>query len=200
MGPLYEGDIVHVSGDSCDLWINDYNVRVDTDARVDEYPTPRAKKVRVTLFNIDGDSNVSAYVKRSALSLVTPSYSHLFPGGLDKCAEKAVRSICDENCVSPCKCGRTKKLPLMRSVGPEMTCPLEKYDVPDRNKNIPWYRREVLHKNEVLALCVKCDRAAVDVSPDSIQVKPKDFMACIDCPVQSTLECIQEAEAEARYS
>lgn len=57
-----------VSGDSADLWIQDYNVRVDTGATCEEDPPPYAKKVLVMLDSIDGDKNVLRYVRRNRVT------------------------------------------------------------------------------------------------------------------------------------
>lgn len=57
-----------VKGDSSELWLQDYNVRVNTIAEIEEKPSATAKKVLVRLYNIDGDSNVWAYIKKSALT------------------------------------------------------------------------------------------------------------------------------------
>lgn len=62
-----EGDIVRLSGDSADLWIQDYNVRVSSLARVERTPGPFDRKVLVTIDSIDGDKNVCTTVRRSKL-------------------------------------------------------------------------------------------------------------------------------------
>lgn len=64
---LKKGDRVHISGDSAELWISDYNVRVDSEGTVEEEPFPCAKKVLVTIDSIDGDNLVCTYVRRSRL-------------------------------------------------------------------------------------------------------------------------------------
>jgi hypothetical protein len=46
---MKQGDRVYISGDSKELWIKDYNVRVSTNAIVEETPKKNAKKVLVTL-------------------------------------------------------------------------------------------------------------------------------------------------------
>lgn len=66
---LHEDDKVWVEGDSADLWIKDYNVRVSSMATVECTPAPRAKKVLVTINSIDGDSKVTTYVRKSALRI-----------------------------------------------------------------------------------------------------------------------------------
>lgn len=64
---LHCGTRVRLTGDSKDLWINDYyNVRVNSPAMVLTEPMPHDKKVYVAIDFIDGDSNVCVYVRRSA--------------------------------------------------------------------------------------------------------------------------------------
>lgn len=65
MAIIQKGSRVRISGDSADLWIADYNVRVDSLATVEENPKKGAKKLLVTINSIDGDLNVLAYVRRS---------------------------------------------------------------------------------------------------------------------------------------
>ena len=65
MAIIQKGSKVRLSGDSADLWIADYNVRVDSLATVEEDPKKGAKKLLVTIDSIDGDQNVLAYVRRS---------------------------------------------------------------------------------------------------------------------------------------
>ena len=65
MAIIQRGSKVRLSGDSADLWIADYNVRVDSLATVEEDPQKYAKKLMVTIDSIDGDHNVLAYVRRS---------------------------------------------------------------------------------------------------------------------------------------
>ena len=65
MGKLQKGSKVRLSGDSADLWIADYNVRVDSLATVEEEPRKYAKKVLVTIDTIDGEGNVLAFVRRN---------------------------------------------------------------------------------------------------------------------------------------
>ena len=64
---IKEGMTVWLSGDSADLGIADYNVRVGSAATVVQTPNKSDKKVLVVIDCIDGDSNVTAYVKRNAL-------------------------------------------------------------------------------------------------------------------------------------
>lgn len=66
---MKQGDRVWVSGDSAELWIKDYNVRVNTGAIVEEEPSPRAKKILLTLDQIDGDCHVLCYVRKSQVTI-----------------------------------------------------------------------------------------------------------------------------------
>ena len=68
---MKQGDRVYVSGDSAELWIEDYNVRVSTTAIVEETPKKNAKKVMLTLDWIDGESNVCCMVRRSKIKPMT---------------------------------------------------------------------------------------------------------------------------------
>ena len=64
---MKKGDRVYVSGNSDELWIEDYDVNVSTDATVEETPGKYAKKVLLTLDSIDGEGNVCCYVRRSKI-------------------------------------------------------------------------------------------------------------------------------------
>lgn len=68
---MKQGDRVYISGDSKELWIEDYNVRVSTNAILEETPKKNAKKVLVTLDWIDGESNVCCRVRRSKVKLMS---------------------------------------------------------------------------------------------------------------------------------
>ena len=65
MGKIHEGSRVRISGDSADLWIADYNVRVDSLSTVVADPSRYARKLLVIIDSIDGDSNVETFVRRS---------------------------------------------------------------------------------------------------------------------------------------
>jgi hypothetical protein len=67
---MKQGDTVYICGDSSELWITDYNVRVSTNAVVEETPKKHARKVLVTLDRIDGEPNVCCLVRRSKIKLV----------------------------------------------------------------------------------------------------------------------------------
>ena len=68
---MKQGDRVWVSGDSVELWIGDYNVRVSTGATVEETPSRNAKKVLLTLDTIDGEGNVCCFVRKSKVEPIT---------------------------------------------------------------------------------------------------------------------------------
>lgn len=69
-GEVKKGDRVFVSGNSDELWIEDYHVRVSTEATVEETPVRNAKKILLTLDEIDGDRNVCCRVRRSKVELI----------------------------------------------------------------------------------------------------------------------------------
>ena len=67
MFTLEAGVLGHISGDSKGLWIQDYNVRVSSGVEVLETPSRNARKVYVRIFNIDGDTDVCTFVRRSRI-------------------------------------------------------------------------------------------------------------------------------------
>jgi len=67
---MKQGDRVYICGDSKELWIEDYNVRVSTNAILEETPKKNAKKVLVALDWIDGESNVCCRVRRSRVKSI----------------------------------------------------------------------------------------------------------------------------------
>lgn len=62
------GDRVWVSGDSAELWIDAYNVRVATAATVVEEPAPNTKKILLILDSIDGDVNACCRVRKNKVT------------------------------------------------------------------------------------------------------------------------------------
>ena len=64
---MKQGDRVYISGDSTELWIEDYNIRVSTNATLMETPKKYAKKVLVILDWLDGESNVCCRVRKSKI-------------------------------------------------------------------------------------------------------------------------------------
>lgn len=65
-----EGERVFISGDSTELWIEDYNCKVCTYGKLEETPSLNAKKVFITLDDIDGEENVCCRVRVSKLKKI----------------------------------------------------------------------------------------------------------------------------------
>lgn len=64
---MKKGDLVYIEGDSKDLWINDYNCRISTFAKILAEPRKYAKKVFVCLYDIDGDKSVWTFVRKNKI-------------------------------------------------------------------------------------------------------------------------------------
>lgn len=64
------GARIRVSGDSAELWLTDYNVRVNTEGTVVETPKKTAKKILVTLDSIDGEQNACVLVHKGKVHLI----------------------------------------------------------------------------------------------------------------------------------
>lgn len=64
---LKEGDTIILSGDSAELGLDDYNVRVSTTALVLETPKATDRDVLVNIMEIDGDAYVTAYVHKDKI-------------------------------------------------------------------------------------------------------------------------------------
>lgn len=67
---LDAGTRVRISGDSSTLWIQDYNVRVDSEGTVVVPPARYGKKVLVNIDYIDHECGVTAAVRRSKIQMV----------------------------------------------------------------------------------------------------------------------------------
>jgi hypothetical protein len=61
------GSVFKVEGDSAEMWLHDYNVRVCTHAEILEQPLTTDKKVLVCLNSIDHDSMVAVRIRKTAL-------------------------------------------------------------------------------------------------------------------------------------
>jgi hypothetical protein len=61
---LKNGDKVTINGYTDELWIKDYHTRVSTTATAMEDENPKAKKLLVTLDEIDGDRLVTVSVNK----------------------------------------------------------------------------------------------------------------------------------------
>lgn len=64
---IKKGDTVVLSGDSSELGLDDYNVRVSTTALVLETPKDTDRDVLVNIMEIDGDAYVTAYVRKDKI-------------------------------------------------------------------------------------------------------------------------------------
>lgn len=64
---IKEGDTVVLSGDSAELGLDDYNVRVSTTALVLETPKDTDRDVLVNIMEIDGDAYVTAHVHKDKI-------------------------------------------------------------------------------------------------------------------------------------
>lgn len=67
---MKKGDRVKIFGYTDELWIEDYHTSVSTEATVEETPSLYAKKVLVTLDEIDGDRNVCCLVRKSKIQSI----------------------------------------------------------------------------------------------------------------------------------
>lgn len=63
------GARIKVSGDSAELWLKNYNVRINTEGTVEETPKKSAKKMLVTLDSIDGEGNVCVLIRKNKVQL-----------------------------------------------------------------------------------------------------------------------------------
>lgn len=73
---MKQGDRVYICGGSKELWIDDYNVRVSTNATVEFTPKKHDRKVFLTLDEIDGDLNVLCRVRRSKIRPIIKGEQH----------------------------------------------------------------------------------------------------------------------------
>ena len=67
---LKAGTKIHVSGDSAELWLTDYKVRVDSDGVVEIDSRPLDKKALVTLDEIDGERNVCVSIRKEKINVL----------------------------------------------------------------------------------------------------------------------------------
>lgn len=122
-------------------------------------------------------------------------------------AQSGAQKLCGYgNCIYRCfNCGHQKaKLggtpPLLN---PNATCPVAKYQVEDRGER-DWTQCHVseieLSGDELFALCACCDNTTVQHDGEYLTAEKEDLKRCMDCPVHTAWECVQEAAAEARMS
>lgn len=70
MPTIQSGSRAYLSGDSAEMWLKDYNCRVSSPVTVLETPAKCARKVLVCIDSIDGEGNVTAYVRRNKLQQI----------------------------------------------------------------------------------------------------------------------------------
>lgn len=70
MPGIQRGARAYLSGDSAEVWLKDYNCRVSSPVTVLETPAKRVRKVLVRIDSIDGEGNVTAYVRRNKLQQI----------------------------------------------------------------------------------------------------------------------------------
>lgn len=118
-------------------------------------------------------------------------------------AIQAAQHFCCERCFADYPCGKDKKptavLPLF---GANNECPLAKYNVPLWKPKDFFDCRGEATENELFWLCANCKHCSVSRDGDDIVTDKGACFAtiCIDCPVQSMLDNIQECAAEAAMS
>lgn len=64
------GDYVNIEGDSKELWIQNYNVKVCSEGKVLKTPNPKDKKIFVQIFSIANDFDICVYVKKSKVKKI----------------------------------------------------------------------------------------------------------------------------------
>ena len=67
---LNMNDIIYISGDSYELGLEDYNVRVSSYATVLDDSPSTSEEVFICLDEIDGDKNVNAFVNKKNVRLM----------------------------------------------------------------------------------------------------------------------------------
>lgn len=122
-------------------------------------------------------------------------------------AEAAAQHFCSKMCLAPYACGKPKgegpfKSAPMRMAGKNPVCPLAKYGVESWESKDMFDSRGEITMEECTYLCLNCEYSESYTDGDDIVVdREKCFRdICIDCPVCSAMDIIQEAEAEARMS
>lgn len=93
--------------------------------------------------------------------------------------------------------------------GKGTVCPLAKYEIPDTDHRKPIEinaKEHHLSEDELFWLCAHCERSEIfSETEDGEEYLTLDKEAsfrdyCIDCPVQSYIDAVQERAAEARMS
>ena len=116
----------------------------------------------------------------------------------------AACKVCTSGCIASYECGKSKALaksiPLF---GKNNICPLAKYEVEhkDDEKDFMAILANDPTPDDLFVLCKHCEhRDASQDTSDIICFASCYEEYCLDCPVQSCREAIQECMAEAQMS
>ena len=122
-------------------------------------------------------------------------------------ALKAAKKICGEGqCFSPFGCGHENRVDRgFPKLGTLKECPLAKYNIEPSKEERPWYERPLeetmVTNDDIFELCANCEHAKVVKEGEWLHVERLNLEgACLDCPVKSCEDGIQEAAAEAAMS
>ena len=115
-----------------------------------------------------------------------------------------VLELCDEACPAAYECHKKHDAVFAACglMGAETVCPLAKYNVPETAERSSFCFASIT-LDDLAMLCVNCEHA--DISSDNdecftLSIDRCFNTHCIDCPVQSMREGIQELAAEAAMS
>lgn len=124
--------------------------------------------------------------------------------GIRDALNAAACKVCNSGCIAGFECGKSKadwgRLPLF---GSNTVCPLQKYEVEhtDKGKTLIERLRNTPELEELDLLCQHCDfRDKSKDTPETFSLESCFVSHCMDCPVESCRENIEETIAEARMS
>lgn len=125
---------------------------------------------------------------------------------LQKQLYEAASKVCTKGCISCFDCGKTKSpYTLPPSPNSQLTvCPLLKFDIPHKEEKETdlikrWANQPTL--DDVNLLCEFCEhRDKSGDTEESFSLESCFMTHCINCPVSSVRDCIEECVAEARWS
>lgn len=126
--------------------------------------------------------------------------------GFEADALNGAKKLCKKNCPAPCTaCEKEHQSLGVPAMNPDFKCPLQKFGIKDVEDPRPWYeipREEVvLSDDEMVALCIHCDKAEKEIKDGYITIDRSNYdKTCLDCPVWMVFEQQAEAEAEASCS
>ena len=116
-------------------------------------------------------------------------------GAKHLCGSTEYGFMCGYNCGH-----KNKNEHLLDLYGVNETCPLEKYHVKEKSaerNSFGWIRN--VTEEELFSICYECD-FSTKTDTETVDVENVFRTHCIDCPVQSAYECMQEQRAEAMLS